>query len=570
MSPSTASTDLPASIREPVVEFVDIQKSFFGVPVLKGVSFRVEGGRILGLVGENGAGKSTLMNLLGGNLQPDAGELRVEGRRYAPRDPKDARASGIAFVHQELNLFSNLSLADNLFLSDFPLVEPRRARFPPPEAPGGQNRGHAPQRALESKSGWRRRLRLPWIDRQTLHARATELLQQVGLDYPPQTLVERLSTGERQLVEIAKALSADARVIILDEPTTSLSFRECERLFALMNRLRSRGLALIYISHALGDILRLCDDLVVLRDGEKVGGGTAVEFNHERLVSMMVGRQLSQLYPNRIQPSAGNSVRSDADGTDLNPPPAEPSTPVLEVRSVSRPGAVRDVSFSLAAGEVLGVAGLMGAGRSELARILFGLDPHASGEIRLLGRRLEGNPRQRIRRGIAFLTEDRRHEGLCLEASVAENMALVTLARHCRTPVRWLDSAGIGSAVRRMREAVRLSPTVLESQSVRTLSGGNQQKVVLGKWLLAEPRVLILDEPTRGIDVGAKFEIYQLIHHRADQGAGILLISSEIEELMGICDRILVMCQGAIAGEFQRPEFDRERILAVALHPSKQ
>jgi len=230
---------------------------------------------------------------------------------------------------------------------------------------------------------------------------------------------------------------------------------------------------------------------------------------------------------------------------------------------------VRDISFTLAAGEVLGISGLMGAGRSELARILFGLDPHSSGEILLQGRPLDGQPRRRIQRGLAFLTEDRRQEGLCMEASIADNIALVTLSTHGRTPARFLDFAGIKSAVTRMREAVRLSPAARDTQPVRTLSGGNQQKVVLGKWLLAEPQVLILDEPTRGIDVGAKFEIYQLIHQLADRGAGVLVISSEIEELMGICDRILVMRRGELTGEFPRAQFDREKILAAALHESK-
>lgn len=466
------------------------------------------------------------MNLLGGNLQPDAGELRVNGQPYSPRNPNDARAAGIAFVHQELNLFPNLSIAENLFLTDFPLV-------------GGGT---------------------PWIDRRALRSRAAELLRQVGLDHSPDTLVERLPTGERQLVEIAKAIGANARIIILDEPTTSLSARECERLFTLLNQLREQGIAMIYISHALGDVLRLCDDLVVLRDGEVVGGGAATEFTHDRLVSLMVGRQLNQLYPER-RPPARRELR------DMRNAPSR--RPALQVCSLSQPGVVRDISFSLAAGEVLGISGLMGAGRSELARILFGLDPYSSGEILLDDKPLDGPPRDRIRRGLAFLTEDRRQEGLCMEAAIADNLALVTLAQHARTPARWLDFAGIRSAVTQMRDAVRLSPAARDAQPVRTLSGGNQQKVVLGKWLLAEPKVLILDEPTRGIDVGAKFEIYQLIHQLADRGAGVLVISSEIEELIGICDRILVMRQGEITGEFPREEFDREKILAAALHGSK-
>ncbi len=524
---------------EPAVSFAGIEKSFFGVKVLKGVSFTVGAASITGLVGENGAGKSTLMNLLGGNLEPDAGELRIHGQPYAPADPNDARAAGIAFVHQELNLFPNLSIAENLFLTDFPTV-----------FRGSSNSTSRQPRTTSNEQ--RTRPGLPWIDRRVLRASAAALLKQVGLDHPPDTLVEQLSAGERQLVEIARALGANARVLILDEPTTSLSTRECERLFTLMQQLRGRGLTLIYISHALGDVLRLCDELLVLRDGAVVGGGAAPQFTHDRLVSLLVGRQLNQLYPER-------SRREH---------PAD-SRRLLEIRSVCQPGVVRDIAFTLAPGEVLGISGLMGAGRSELARIVFGLDPHSSGEILLEGKPLAGTPRRRIRHGLAFLTEDRRQEGLCMEAAIADNLALVTLAQHARTPARWLDFGGMRSAISRMREALRLSPSARDTQPVRTLSGGNQQKVVLGKWLLAEPKVFILDEPTRGIDVGAKFEIYQLIHQLADRGAGVLVISSEIEELIGICDRIFVMRQGEITGEFPREEFDREKILAAALHGSK-
>ncbi len=561
----------PAASHEPrttnhgqsVVSFDRIEKSFFGVKVLKRVSFEVAAGRIVGLVGENGAGKSTLMNLLGGNLQPEAGELRVNGRLYAPRNPNDARAAGIAFVHQELNLFPNLSIAENLHLAEFPCWSVRGSWF---VVRGSREPASGQPRTTNKEQRTPRRL--PWINRRALHTRATELLRQVGLDHAPDTLVDCLPAGERQLVEIAKALGADARVIILDEPTTSLSARECERLFTLISQLRERGLAIIYISHALGDVLRLCDDLVVLRDGELLGRGPTKEFTHDRLVSLMVGRQLNQLYPTRVRSSRRKEAHSSSLEVDQSLLTSAATSSVLEVRSLTQPGIVRNISFGLAVGEVLGISGLMGAGRSELARIIFGLDPHSTGEIRLHGLPLNGTPRERIRRGLAFLTEDRRQEGLCMEATIADNIALATLAQHSRTPARWLDFTGIKSAVHRIREAVRLSPATRDTQPVRTLSGGNQQKVVLGKWLLAEPKVLLLDEPTRGIDVGAKFELYQLIHQLADRGAGVLVISSEIEELIGLCDRILVMRHGEITGEFQREEFDREKILAAALHSS--
>jgi len=492
-----------------------VDKSFSGVRVLRNVSFALLPGHTLGLVGENGAGKSTLMNILGGNHQPDAGQMRFDGQPYAPRNPTDATRRGVAFIHQELNLFPNLSIAENIFLTDFPKM-----------------------------AG------LPWLDQRSLRAKTVDLLTQVGLNLSPETLIERLSSGERQLVEIAKALSIDARLIILDEPTTSLSARETDSLFALMRRLRERGLAMIYISHILGDVLSLCDDLLVLRDGEVVGSGPANEFTSERMISLMVGRSLNQLYPTR------RGERS--------------TKPVLEVNSLSQPHVIHEIGFTLHRGEVLGVSGLMGAGRSELARILFGLDPHTSGEIRLDGYPLgHSPPLNRIQRGLAFLTEDRRAEGLCLEASIADNIALVSLRQDARTPFRLLDTSRWRESIRTIREAVRLTGKAGDAQPVKTLSGGNQQKVVLAKWLLAKPSVLILDEPTRGIDVGAKFEVYQLIHELADKGAGVLVISSEIEELTGICDRILVMNRGEITGEFQREEFDRERILAAALHASK-
>ncbi len=495
----------------PILEFEHVAKSFFGVPVLKDVSLRVGQGRTLGLVGENGAGKSTLMNILGGNLAPDAGQLRLHGEPFAPRHAQDASRHGVAFIHQELNLFPNLSIAENLFLTGFP------------------------------RHGWG-----PLIRQRSMRELAVELLVQVGLGLlSPDTLVEKLSAGERQLVEIAKALSHDARLIIFDEPTTSLTSRETERLFALIGRLQARGCSLIYISHQLSDVLRLCDDIAVLRDGAVAGQGTRAGFTEDNLVSLMVGRSLTQMFPTRTVPVC--------------------DVVALEVRGLTQPGMVKDVSFRLRGGEVLGLAGLMGAGRSELARILFGLDPCAEGEIRVNGERLRPSPRRCIRRGMAFLTENRRAEGLCLEASIADNIALVTLPDHARGPLGLLDAAGLRGAVDRIRTAVRLTPAASNDQPVRMLSGGNQQKAVLARWLLSRPAVFILDEPTRGIDVGARHEIYGLINDLVAGGAGVLVISSELEELCGLCDRILVLARGEIVDELSRAEFNHERILRAAL-----
>jgi ribose transport system ATP-binding protein len=473
----------------------------------------VKPGQTVGIVGENGAGKSTLMNILGGNLRPDAGELRLNGQPYAPQSPRDAEHRRVAFIHQELNLFANLTIAENIFIGGFP----RRARW------------------------------LPFVDRRKMYERTRELLREMNLSCAPDTPIERLSAGERQLVEIAKALAFDARLIIFDEPTTSLTARETERLFAIMGQLRERHISMVYISHSLGHVLKLCDEVVVLRDGAVVGNEPASQFTLERMVSLMVGRAITQLFPKRdTQPA--NEV-------------------ALDVRGLAQPGVARAINFQLRRGEILGVSGLMGSGRSELARILFGLDPCASGDIRLNGELLNGlPPRDRIARGLAFLTEDRRAEGLCMEAAIADNVTLVALPRFVRTWARFVSAADSRAAVATIRQAVKLTPSARDEQAVKTLSGGNQQKVVLAKWLLNEPKVFILDEPTRGIDVGAKHEIYRLINELAARGAAVLMISSEVEELIGMCDRILVMGGGAIRDTVAPHQFDRERILRAALH----
>ena len=547
-----------------MIEFSHIEKSFFGVKVLKAVSFTAKPGQTIGIVGENGAGKSTLMNILGGNLRADAGFMRLNGQPYAPTSPGDAERAGIAFIHQELNLFANLSIAENLFLRGFP----------------------------------RSRAWLPFINRRQMSERTRDLLHEVDLAHSPDTLIERLSAGERQLVEIAKALALDARLIILDEPTTSLTSRETERLFAIMARLRQRGISMLYISHSLGHVLQLCDEIVVLRDGTVVANEPTSAFTMDRLVSLMVGRAITQLFPPR-RPWRQASV-PDVEGGILPPgnipgtikdsgtpqpyTPSKPSPPgwkpgstagrmpaatdvLLDVRGLSQPGVVQEITFQLHRGEILGVSGLMGAGRSELARILFGLDPWVAGDIRLNNESISQlPPGERIRRGLAFLTEDRRAEGLCLEASIADNVTLVALREQARTAAGWLDRPKANAEVNRMRDAVKLTPAARNEQPVKTLSGGNQQKVVLAKWLLNEPKVFILDEPTRGIDVGAKHEIYRLIQELAARGAGVLMISSEVEELIGMCDRIIVMRRGKIHDTVTPREFDRERILRSALH----
>ena len=496
-------------MKTPLLELRAIEKSFFGVPVLKRVSLQLDAGQTLGLVGENGAGKSTLMNILGGVLQPEAGRMNFGGALYQPKTPRDATAAGVAFIHQELNLFSNLSIAENLFLTHFP-----RKAF--------------------------------WIDRKLIRRRTRDLLDRVGLHLPSDMLIERLSAGERQLVEMAKALNVDARLIILDEPTTSLSARETERLFALLKSLRDRGIAMIYISHALADVQELCEQLVVLRDGQVVGSGPIADYDNNRVVSLMVGRQTDQLFFNKSH---------------------KPTDEVaLGVEHVTQPGMVHDVSFEAHKGEVLGLAGLMGSGRTELARILFGLDPMSEGRIGLFGQPIEHlSTRQRIARGMAMLTESRREDGLCMQASIADNVSLVAAGKLAKRTGGLLHQQRLRAATDRIRSRVKLSANANNDAPVETLSGGNQQKVVLAKWLLNEPKLLILDEPTRGIDIGAKFEIYGLIDELAAGGAAVIVISSELEELLGICDRILVIHHGEIQDELTRSEFDRNRIMRAAL-----
>ena len=493
-----------------ILSFENIDKSFFGVRVLKEITLGVPRGKVLGLVGENGAGKSTLMNLMGGVHAPDRGQMLLAGKPYAPRTPSNANDAGIAFIHQELNIFTNLSIAENIFIDGFP------------------------------RMGW-----LPLLNRRHMRARTQQFLDAVELDVAPDTLVEKLSPGERQLAEIAKALSFDARIIIFDEPTTSLTARETERLFRLIDRLRSDGASIIYISHILPDVLRLADEVAVLRDGELVAHGQTSEFTINRMISLMVGRAIEQLYPERNA--------------------APTTTPVLEVKGVAQRGIVENINFALHKGEILGVFGLMGSGRSELARILFGLDDHERGQVIVEGKPYaRPSARRSIDAGMAFVTENRRDEGLLMDISIAENIGLVALPHYAAAAVGAVKESRYYDQIGGVSESLAIKSGNIRQQAVKTLSGGNQQKTVIGKWLLDRPSVLIVDEPTRGVDVGAKYEIYSILNDLAADGAGILFISSELEELMGVCDRMLVMSNGEIQATFERSAFDKERILRAA------
>ncbi len=497
---------------ESVLKVEHIAKSFFGISALKDVNFELKKGELLSLIGENGAGKSTLMNIVCGVLKPDAGQLYLEGKPYEPQKPSDATKAGIAFIHQELNLFTNLSILDNVYINSFPKI------------PG-----------------------TPIIKKSAMISKVKEVLQAVDLQVSPETIVEKLSPGERQLVEIAKALAGDPQILIFDEPTTSLTARETEKLFAIIERLKAEGRSIIYISHILADVQKLSDQIIVLRDGAITDSGRKEEFTIQRMISSMIGRQIDQLYPEKT-----------------NHPSDQP---VLELKDISQKGIVYKINMDVREGEVVGMFGLMGSGRSELARIAYGLDPHETGEIKIHGKEIHKiTPKKAIRNKMAFVTENRREEGLFMEFTIMDNLSLVSIPEKAKSKLKIVNNSSVKTDTQGMVDTLKIKCPPIEKNPAKSMSGGNQQKVVIGKWLLTEPDLLIVDEPTRGIDVGAKYEVYSIINDLATEGKAIWVISSELEELMGICDRIIVMGNGEIRGELKREDFDKERIMAAAFN----
>lgn len=494
-------------MNEYFLEIRNIRKSFPGVQALKGVTFCVRRGEIHGLVGENGAGKSTLMNVLGGVLQPDSGEILIDGKKVIIPNPHEAQRLGIAFIHQEPTLFNFLSIARNIFISNLP-----------------------------SNTGGR-------IDFLSLYKRSSELLVRVGLDKDPRTLVKDLTVAEKQMVEIAKALSFESRIFVLDEPTSPLTDKEVENLFRIIRELKNRGETVIYISHRLNEIFEICDSVTVIRDGEVVDTIPVAQTNKLDLIRKMVGRELSTMFPERNSPRIGKVV--------------------LQVEGLTKEPYFRNVTFSLQEGEILGVFGLVGAGRSEVARTIVGDYYRDGGKVLLDGREVYfSHPREAIAHGVGFLTEDRRNEGLASEMEVYKNISMAIFWNQLRKGLNLDLRREKDIAEEYVKELRIVTPTIY--QEAKNLSGGNQQKVVVAKWLCSQPRVLIVDEPTRGIDVGAKSEIYHIVANLAERGIGIIFISSEVEEILGMSDRILVMYEGEVIADIPCKEANREKIMYYA------
>jgi ABC-type sugar transport system ATPase subunit len=487
------------------LEFHHITKRFPGALALDGVSFAVERGTCHALIGENGAGKSTLGRILAGVHTADSGEIRLDGRVVHPTSPLAARRLGIAMVHQELAFCPNLTVAENLCLGDLP----RRA--------------------------------LGWVDRAALHERARKMLAEIGAAIDPAAVIGTLSTGKEQLVQIAAAVGSGAQVIVMDEPTSSLSSGETRELFRLVRALKARGITLIYVSHRMEELFELCDSVTVLRDGRFVATEPIAATNQARVVRQMTGRELLVQTPSHLDRALGKEF--------------------LRVENLASTGRFAGVSLTLRAGEVVGLAGLVGAGRSEVAQAILGLDPAATGRVFVRGTELRlGSMTAAMDAGLGLVPEDRKRQGLVLPLNCRENTALAALP--LLTRAGWVQRAAERELVNRYAARLRVRTSSMEA-TIATLSGGNQQKLALAKWLARDCDVLIVDEPTRGIDVGAKAEIYQLLDELACEGKAILMISSELPELIGLCRRILVMREGRLAGEVARAGFSEAALMEI-------
>jgi ribose transport system ATP-binding protein len=492
-----------------------ISKRFPGVIALDNVSLSVDAGEIVALIGENGAGKSTLMKILGGAISRDSGTIKINDAPVEIRSPREASALGIEFIHQELSVLDNLDIAANIFL----YREPTTGGF------------------------------LKLIDRKKIYGDADVLLRKLGLDLSSRTPLAQLSIAQQQLVEIARALGAGARLIIMDEPTSSLTLSETRRLLELVKDLKTQGVSIIYISHRMHEVEEIADRAVVLRDGKNAGVLQRDEITHERMVRMMVGRDLKEFFKGDARAAGNGSKTNGAEGFVVS-----------RLRTLRYPN--QTITFSVAPGEVLGVAGLVGAGRSEVARAIFGVEEALETEVALDGKTLRINePQDAISHGIYLVPEDRRLSGLIVDFNVRENISLPNLESYSSGKI--INFGKESKAAAEAIKAINIKTPTPEMRAAN-LSGGNQQKVVLAKWLTFRPRVLIFDEPTRGIDVGAKAEIYELIRGLAAKGVSVIVISSEMEEVLGISDRIAVMHEGRLTGILNRAEFSEEAVMRLA------
>ena len=498
----------------PLLEMTGITKRFAGVQALKGVSLSVWPGEVVALIGENGAGKSTLMKILGGVYQPDEGAIKIAGQPTVIQSVNDSTRAGVGFIHQELNVLDNIDVAGNVFLGREPTV-------------GGP-------------------LRL--LDRARMQAETQPYLDQLGLNVSSRTPLRQLALAQQQMVEIAKTLSLRARILIMDEPTSSLTLTETERLIQVVKELRARGVSIIYISHRLGEVKEMADRVVGLRDGQNAGSLGKDEITHERMVSMMVGRDLEKFQA----------------PVNLAPKPTRFAVRGLRTRRYP----TQEVNFEIGAGEILGMAGLVGAGRSEVAQAIFGVDPSLGGTLTLDGQTLAvRSPRDAIRQGIYLAPEDRRRSGLIVDMTIRDNITMPVLTRYA--PGGLIQRGREEVVAQKASKALRVKTPSVDFLA-RNLSGGNQQKVVLAKWLTLEPKVMIFDEPTRGIDVGAKAEIYELMRGLAKEGVAVLMISSDMEEVLGQSDRIAVMHEGHITGFVSRAEASEESVMQLAVgHAAK-
>jgi ribose transport system ATP-binding protein len=498
--------------KTPILELLGISKRFPGVVALNDVSLSVDTGEIVALIGENGAGKSTLMKILGGAISRDSGTIKINGEQVEIRSPREASALGIEFIHQELSVLDNLDVAANIFL-----------------------------RREATKGGF-----LKLIDRRRLYSEADALLKKLGLDLPSRTPLSRLSIAQQQLVEIARAISTGARIIIMDEPTSSLSLSETHTLLEIVKDLKAHNVSIIYISHRLHEVEEIADRAVVLRDGRNAGSLARGEIKRDKMVRLMVGRDLKEMFTETEESEFTKQYRDWFS--------------VERLRTQRYPN--HTISFNVARGEVLGVAGLVGSGRSEMARTIFGVDEALEAKVKLNGQSLNfTNPREAIKHGVYLVPEDRRSCGLVVEFNVRENISLPNLEHYSTAKI--INTSKETNAAIIACKSINIKTPSTEMRAAN-LSGGNQQKVVLARWLSFSPKVIIFDEPTRGIDVGAKAEIYALIRKLAVEGVSVIVISSEMEEVLGISDRIAVMHEGRITGILDRPQFSEEAVMHLA------